>query len=125
MDEASGFCPLAGVRMVASLCLLSGLLAPAQVKVPTPPGRPPQIERRAPAAEYLLTPRLVAGQELVYRGTFTEQTGSGQVQLNRTYRFETRAFALEVGTRAVDLAVLTLLRDQTVAGARSPDRVSL
>src|SRR5262249_46227803 len=115
-----------GVRMVASLCLLSGLLAPAQVRPPSPPGLSPLVERRAPApaGDYLLTPRLNVGQELVYRGTFTEQSGAGQVQLNRTYRIETRAFVLEAGTRGVDLAVLTLLRDQT-AGSRPADRVSL
>jgi len=108
--------------MVASLCLLSGLLAPAQVRPPSPPGLSPLVERRAPApaGDYLLTPRLNVGQELVYRGTFTEQSGAGQVQLNRTYRIETRAFVLEAGTRGVDLAVLTLLRDQAVAGSLKP-----
>ena len=71
--------------MLATLCLLGGMLVPAQVLPPGGPsqGVPPrtvQVERRtgpAFAGEWLLTPRLVNGQELVYRGTYTEQTIAG------------------------------------------------
>src|SRR6185436_11896890 len=112
-----------------TLCLLGGMLIPAQVLPPGGPsqGGPPrslQAERPAGPAfggEWLLTPRLVIGQELVYRGTYTEQASGAHVQLQRGYRLENRAFVLESGPRGLDVAVLTLLRDQTVAGTPAGD----
>src|SRR5437879_5399086 len=113
--------------MFVRLCLLGGLMAPAQLGSPAPADRaqpPPRVERRIPPApqslpgEWLLTPQVVAGQELVYRGTFTEQAIGRHVQLNRTYRFENRLMVLEVALRGIEIGVLTLINDETVANKR-------
>lgn len=114
--------------MLATLCLLGGLLAPAQAALPA---AVPRVERRAalpPAAaagDWLVTPRLTAGQEIVYRGTFIEQAMGQHVQLQRGYRLENRVFVLEAGARGLDLAVLTLWKDEAIAGARPAGRVAL
>jgi peroxiredoxin len=59
--------------------------------------------------EWLLLPRLQRGQELVYRGTFTEE-GLGQgVQFNRAYRLESRIFVLNTLAGGLDVALYTVL----------------
>jgi hypothetical protein len=119
--------------MLASLCLLGSLLAPAQPG--TPPGsraQPPARLEKPPLAipsssprEWLLTPQLTIGQELVYRGTFTEQALGRHVQLNRTYRFENRLIVLDTALKGVELGVLTLFKDESVAGGRPAENTSL
>ena len=87
--------------MVATLCLLGCVLAPAQAS--ERPAAPPGEER-------LQGPRLVQAQEYVYRGTFTEEASGARVQFSRSYRLETRVFVLNVGARGAEVAVQTVLK---------------
>ena len=72
-------------------------------------------------SEWNLAPRLARGQELVYRGTVTEQNLSRGVQFSRTYRLEVRGLVLELKGDAVDLAVLTRLTQQQATTADRPN----
>ncbi len=86
--------------MTATLCLLGCLLAPAQTPDrPAPPGR-----------EWAVAPHLGKAQELVYRGSFTEEANGAGVQFNRAFRIETRVFVLETPPKGADAAVLTILK---------------
>jgi peroxiredoxin len=84
--------------MVANLCLVTCALLAAQ---------------SADRSEILLLPRLSRGQELVYRGSFSEEAISRGVQFSRTYRLESRVFVLETPSRGLDVALLTVLRLRT------------
>lgn len=97
--------------MVATICLLTALL----------PGQ------SADRAETLLAPRLGRGQELVYRGTCTEEALGKGVQFTRTYKLESRVFVLETPSRGLDVAVYTVLRHagQTEREAGIPSSVRL
>jgi peroxiredoxin len=95
--------------MVAMFWLLGFALVPAQV---TPRSAPtPVADDRI--ADRALTPHLGRGQELVYRGSFTEQATGRSVQFQRAYRFETRFFILDTPPRGVSLAAFTALQDRT------------
>jgi peroxiredoxin len=83
--------------MVANLCLLTCALAAAQP---------------AERSEWQLSPHLGRGQELVYRGSFSEETTSTGVQFNRAYRLECRLFVLDAATRDTTVALLTLLKQR-------------
>lgn len=92
--------------MVATFWLLGCVLAPAQTPIrPMPVASAPALRSN----EWVLTPRLGRGQELVYRGTYTEEASGRGTQFQRGYRFETRYFVLETPPRGTDLAVLTSL----------------
>jgi peroxiredoxin len=80
--------------MVASY-LLGCVLAIAQ---PAPPGGG-GVETHLPRA-----------QELVYRGSFSETASGSRVQFDRAYRFETRAFVLDVENGGADAAILTVMK---------------
>ncbi len=80
--------------MVATICLLTALL----------PGQ------SGDRAEALLTPRLGRGQELVYRGTSTEEALGKGVHFTRSYRIESRVFVLDTPARGHDVALYTVLR---------------
>jgi peroxiredoxin len=64
----------------------------------------------AGASEWLLVPRLSAGQELVYRGTYTEEVLGQGVQFDRGYQLESRVFVLDTPPQGADLALQTILR---------------
>lgn len=81
--------------MVLTYCLLTCVLATTQ------PGS---------GSDWLLLPQLGKGQELVYRGLFTEESVGQAVAFNRTYRMENRVLVLDVGTRGMDVALLTVLK---------------
>ncbi len=81
--------------MVANLCLVTCALLAAQ---------------SAENPEWSLFPRLNRGQELVYRGSFSEEAVGRGVQFNRTYRLENRVFILETLPRGPDVALYTVLR---------------
>jgi peroxiredoxin len=102
--------------MVTTFCLLSCVLATAQAADGRAGGAPPA--RLAPLDRdpvgWVLTPRLGRAEELVYRGTFTEESASGGVQFHRAYRIENRLFVLEAPPRGTEVAFLTLLRDRPV-----------
>lgn len=67
------------------------------------------IAQAAPggASDWALGPRLVRGQELVYRGSFTEDANATAVQFVRSYRMENRIFVLDVNNKGADVACLT------------------
>ena len=88
--------------MIASLCLCCCVLAAAQ-----------PVER----ADWVLVPRLSRAQELVYRGTFTEEASGDGVQFNRTYRIESRVFVLETPPPGASVALLTVLRLRNPPGS--------
>jgi hypothetical protein len=110
--------------MEATLWLLGWALVPAQ---PTLPPLPTLPAAYAPApggvagvgltsppsvrsGEWLLAPRLARAQELVYRGTFTEQAGGPRVHFHRSYRIDLRCFVLDTPPRGAEVALLTTLR---------------
>jgi hypothetical protein len=84
--------------MVANFCLLTCALLAAQ-----PPDH----------SEWLWLPRLSRGQELVYRGSFTEEALGKGVQFSHTYRVENRILVLETPPRGFDVAFYTVLKLRT------------
>jgi peroxiredoxin len=95
--------------MVATFWLLGCVLVPAQAMPKTPPRSAPP----AYSGDWVLTPRLARGQEVVYRGSFSEQATGMRVQFQRAYRFETRFFVLDTPPRSVRLAAFTTMQDRT------------
>jgi hypothetical protein len=112
--------------MFATLCLLGSLLAPSQTASPPVSVTPVPRATGGPVTEgWLITPQVAVGHELVYRGTFVEQAMGRHVQLQHTYQMENRVFVLDATLRGLNLAVVTLFKDETVAGWRVGDRVAL
>lgn len=70
------------------------------------------VSQAGERTEWPLAPRLARGQELVYRGTVTEQSLSRGVQFSKTYRLETRGLVLDLKADAADMAFLTRLSQQ-------------
>ena len=107
--------------MVATLYLLGCVLIPGQtIDRPQPP---PGISsaRVKPATttaggNWLLVPRLSRSQELVYRGTFTEEGLSGRVRFSRAYRIDTRIFVLDTPPKSAEVALLTVLKHRPNSG---------
>ena len=96
--------------MLATIWLLGCVLAPAQPRTaPKPSPVPATPIGTALRSDWILTPKLTRGQELVYRGTYTESAGSNRVEVQRAYRIESRYFALESTPRGIDIASMTLL----------------
>ncbi len=94
--------------MVPTFWLLGLVLAPAQA-----PSRPyPGPSAPALRGDWSLTPQLARGQELLYRGTFTEEAKGARVQFHRDYRFEARYFVLDAPPRGLEVAVLTTLKSR-------------
>lgn len=93
--------------MGTALYLLIGSLATAQ---PNPADM-----------EWPLAVHLERGQELVYRGHYTEETGNGNVQFNRAYRLENRVFVLDGGSDEMQVAFLTLWRGRPGSADRDPE----
>ena len=89
--------------MTATLCLIGCLLAPAQA-----PDRPAPPVR----GEWAVAPHLGKAQELVYRGSFTEEANGAGVQFNRAFRIESRVFVLETPAQGADVAFLTILKSR-------------
>src|SRR5947209_20548040 len=85
--------------MAATICLLTCACLAAQ------PG-----ER----LEWVLVPRLDRGQELVYKGLFSEDDQSQGVNFTRSYRLENRLFVLETGSAGSLVAFYTTLRLRTL-----------
>lgn len=81
--------------MIATLCMCCCVVVVAQ-----------PVERN----DWLLVPRLSRAQELVYRGSFTEEAAGTGVQFSRTYRFESRVFVLDTPPQGADVTFLTVLR---------------
>src|SRR5439155_23164336 len=66
--------------------------------------------------DWQITPRLGRGQELFYRGTFEEEATGRSVRFTRAYRTETRVFILETPAQGLDVALLTVLKQQNTSG---------
>src|SRR5947209_10733320 len=96
--------------MGTGLCLLGLLLAPGQ-----------QAER----TEWPLGPRLGQAQELVYRGSYTEEDVDSSKQAKRSHRVEIRVFALNTSSRQTDVATLTIFRPQSAIGTTEEAPVAL
>jgi peroxiredoxin len=84
--------------MLASACLLAWTLVASQGP-PTP----------------LLPwgPRLERGQELVYRGSFTEETSKRGTKLTKRFQIENRILVLETLPTGINVAVLTITEVKT------------
>lgn len=81
--------------MLVKLCLFTCVLAVGQ-----------QGNRNL----WQLSPRLERGQELVYSGSFVEESLAASVEFQRRNRLETRFVILDVGAKGWDVAVLTTLQ---------------
>ncbi|MFL5242737.1 MAG: peroxiredoxin family protein [Gemmataceae bacterium] len=92
--------------MGTGLCLLGLLLAPGQP---------------AERTDWPLTPRLGQAQELVYRGSYTEEDVDSSKQAKRSHRIEIRVFALNTSPRQTDVATLTILRPQSGANGTTKE----
>src|SRR5262249_31494779 len=55
-------------------------------------------------------PKLSRNQELVYRGTYSEETLGSGVQCRHQYRIESRVFVLETSAHGAEVALLTVLK---------------
>ncbi len=79
-------------------------------------------------SEWQLSPQLAPGQELVYSGTYTEESLVPNVHFQRQYRLESLVFVLEGGARQWDIAVMTTLSERTPRpepGAKETKQVSV
>lgn len=94
--------------MGTSFCLIACALATAQ-PVPTD------------HSEWLLVPQLTRGQELVYRGSFTEDALGAGVQFNRAYRLETRVFVLDLIANGSEVAFFTTWKQKPLRPERGPE----
>jgi peroxiredoxin len=81
--------------MVATVCLFTCALAITQ-----------------PGSGQLVC-RLVRGQELVYSGSFTEEATGQNVQLQNSYRLESRLFVLDATPQGAEVALLTILKQRS------------
>jgi hypothetical protein len=92
--------------MVANLCLMTCALLAAQT---------------ADRSEWLQLPRLGRGQELVYKGSFAEESSHQGVQFSRSYRLDSRVFVLAVSPQESEVALYTVLRLRTPQLARGEE----
>jgi peroxiredoxin len=60
--------------------------------------------------DWLLALRLNPGQELVYRGTVSEESRGQGVRFTRSYRLDSRVFVLEKSSHGYDIAFFTMLK---------------
>ena len=77
--------------MVATLCLLTWALTTGQT------------------GEWQLQPQLARGQELTYKGSFTEEALSPGVQFQRRYSVDCTVLTLDAAAQKFDLAFLTVV----------------
>ena len=98
--------------MLTALCVLTGVLAPAQP---------------ASGSDWVVGPRLARGQELVYSGSYSEEAVGNGVKFARSYHLDTRILALDVAPSVTNLAVLTTLklRPSRVQAGAEPTSVRL
>jgi peroxiredoxin len=98
--------------MVETLLLLGCALVPGQApdRVPSSPVRPVEEARRTGAGDWLIAPRLLRSQELVYRGSFSESTDSLGIHFSRAYRMDLRLFVLDVTPKGTEVTFLTTWR---------------
>jgi peroxiredoxin len=95
--------------MLATLCLLTSALTMAQA---TGPGAWP------------LQPQLSRGQELIYRGTYNEESLTPGVQFQKTQRVDTSILVLDAAPQKFDVAILTTVISKTVPRAQDVNKNS-
>ncbi len=69
-------------------------------------------------SEWLLTPQLAPGLELIYTGTFAEESLIPNVRHQRQYRLETNLLVLDTGVKEYQIALMTAMSLQE---ARQPN----
>jgi peroxiredoxin len=81
----------------------------------------------ADRTEWQVFPRLSRGQELVYKGTFTEETVGKGVQFSRSYRLDSLVFVLDTPPRGLDVAFHTTFKLRTArpTGMEEPKPASV
>jgi peroxiredoxin len=87
--------------MVATLCLFTCALAATQ---------PP------PGGGWQAACQLGRGQELVYGGSYAEETTGQNVLFQRSYRLESRVFILDTTAQGCEAAFLTILKERPARG---------
>jgi peroxiredoxin len=103
--------------MRATLFLLNSILVAGQAA-----DRPPATR----GGDWLVMMRLNRGQELVYRGTYTEESSGGRVQFSRAGRLESRVFVLDAQARGSEVAFLTVFKPrEPQAAGTAPHSVRL
>lgn len=60
--------------------------------------------------DYAATVRVARGQELVYKGRFSEEIRGHGAPVERSYDLESRVFVLDVNPRGIECALFTVLR---------------
>jgi peroxiredoxin len=90
--------------MIATLLLVGCTLTPGQT---------------ADRADWLLAPRLVRAQELLYSGSFSEESSGAGVQFSRSYRLQCRILVLDTGAKGSEIALLTVLKARDPGSART------
>ncbi len=83
--------------MVSKFCLFTCVLAVGQIG-----GR----------TEWLITPQFNRGQELVYKGSYTEASATPGIHFQRQYQMETRVFVLEKINSGWQVGIVTALKHQ-------------
>jgi peroxiredoxin len=98
--------------MVETLLLLGCALVSGQApdRVPTSSPRPVEEVRRTGTGDWLIAPRLLRSQELVYRGSYTADSDSVGIHFSRSYRLDLRLFVLDVTPKGTEVAFLTTWR---------------
>src|SRR5262249_38253515 len=71
-------------------------------------------------SEALLLPRLNPGQELVYSGSYREESLGGHVEFQRSYRLQNHIFVQDVNPRGMHVAFLTTLELRPLVRAGGP-----
>ena len=92
---------------MTNLCLITCLLATAQAAEPS---------------DWLLFPRLSRGQELVYRGSFSEEALGHGAQFSRSYQLESRFFVINSTSQAHEIALYTAFRSPGANADNNADR---
>jgi hypothetical protein len=82
--------------MVKSICMLACSLTLGQL-----------VER----GDWQLSPQLARGLELVYAGTYVDESLAPNVKYQKTYRLETTLFVLDTGKLHSDVALMTALSE--------------
>lgn len=106
--------------MAAILYLLGCTLIPGQtmMRPPQAPGATPGRVLVPSSGDWLLVPRLRRGQELVFRGTYSEEGQGESVQFSQSYRLESRILVLDTPPTGAEVAVLTLLKHRPSSTGR-------
>lgn len=72
-------------------------------------------------ADGSLQPRLTRGQELLYRGSYSEEAKGQGVSFSRVVKVETRVFVLDVMAQAADIALFTLGKGKPAQPGLKPE----